>query len=70
MTKYYQNIKERLQRKAPERYQYFSDKEKNKQEYGHKRYEAVLYDAKQRLFEYRKRYCEMQKKITLTVFCI
>ena len=54
-AKYYQNKKERLQERAPERYQSLSKEEKeNKRQYGRERYKNLPEDEKQKLAEYRK----------------
>ena len=50
-TKYCQDNKERLQKKAPERYQNLS-KEKKKRQYGSERYKNLSKDEKQKLAEY------------------
>ena len=56
-TKYYQNNKERLQKKAPERYQSLSkEKKEKKQQYDQERYKYLPEDEKQNLVEYRKKY--------------
>ena len=48
-AKYYQKGKERLQKRAPQRYQDLSEEEKEKkQEYGRERYKDFLEDEKQR----------------------
>ena len=54
-AKYYQENKERLQKKARERYQNLSkeDKEK-KQQYGCERYKTLSEEEKQKLVEYKK----------------
>ena len=55
--KYYQENNERLQKKARERYQNLSKKEKDKkQQYGRERYKNLSEDEKQKLVEYRKKY--------------
>ena len=54
-AKYYQDNKERLQKKAHERYQSLPKEEQDKnQPYGHERYKNLSKDKKQKLFEYRK----------------
>ena len=51
-VKYHQNKKERLQKKADERYQSLSkDEKEKKQQYGHERCNNLLEDEKQK---YRK----------------
>ena len=51
-AKCYQNNKERLQKKACERYQSPS-KDKNWQQYGYERHKNFLEDEKQKVVEYR-----------------
>ena len=58
-AKYYQNNKERLRKKACERYESFS-KEKE-WEYGCKRYKKLPEDKKQKLVKYRKKYYKKRK---------
>ena len=49
-AKYYQNIKERLQKKARERYRSFSkERKENKQQYGYERYKNLPENEKQKL---------------------
>ena len=61
-AKYYQNNKERLQKKAPERYQSLSkEKEENMWQYGCERYKNLPEDEKQKLVQYRKKYSKMSK---------
>ena len=56
-AKYYQNNKERLQKKACERYQSISKEEKEKsRQYGRERYKNLPEDEKQKLVEYEKNY--------------
>ena len=50
LAKYYQNDKERLQKRREKE----EDKNK-KQQYGHERYKNVFEDEKQRLVKYRKK---------------
>ena len=53
-AKYYQENKERLQKKHRERYQNVSKEEKEKkQQYGRERYKNLSKDEKQKLVEYR-----------------
>ena len=68
-SKHYQNIKERLQTKARERYQSYSKEKKNKKkaEYGHERYKNLSEHEKQKLVEYRKKCYEMKKYIWLLI---
>ena len=55
-TKYYQNNKEKLQKKARERYQSLSKEEKQKkQQYGCGQYKNLPEDEKKKLVEYRKK---------------
>ena len=61
-AKYYQQNKERLGKKAHERYQYLSNKEKQKkQQYGCDLYENLSEDEKEKLVEYRKKIIEREK---------
>ena len=49
-VKYYQNIKERLQKKARERYRSLSkERKENKQQYGYERYKNLPENEKQKL---------------------
>ena len=62
-AKYYQENKERLQKKAREKYQNPSKEEKEKrQQYGRESYKNISEDEKQKLVEYRKKYYRMRKK--------
>ena len=55
-AKYYQENKERLQKKARKRYQNLSTEEKGKkQQYGRERYKNLSEEKKQKLVEYRKK---------------
>ena len=55
-VKYYQENKERLQKKYCEAYQNPSKEEKVKnQQYGRERYKIISEDEKQKLVEYRKK---------------
>ena len=55
-AKYYQENKERLQKKAREGYQNLSKEEKEKkQQYGRELYKNLSEDEKQKLVEYRKK---------------
>ena len=61
-AKYYQENKERLQRKARGRYQSLSKEEKEKkQQYGRERYKNFSEHEKQKLVAYRKKYYRMKK---------
>ena len=61
-AKYYQENKERLQKKACERYQNLSKEEKEKKEqYGCEPYKNLVDDEKQKLVEYRKKYYDYEK---------
>ena len=63
-AKCYQENKERLHRKAPERYQNLCKEEKEKKrQYGRKRYKNFSEDEKNKLFEYRKKYYRMRKTL-------
>ena len=54
-AKYYQENKERLQKKACKRYQNLSKEEKEKKrQYGHECYKNLSEDEKQKLVENRK----------------
>ena len=65
-AKYYQENKERLQKKARERYQNLSKEEKEKkQQYGRERYKNLSEDEKNKLVEYRKKYYRMKKNALL-----
>ena len=56
-AKYYQNSKDRLKKKAHEKYQSLSKEEKEKkQQYGHEWYENLPEKEEQKLVEYRRRY--------------
>ena len=58
-AKYYQENKERLQKKARKRYQNLSKEEKGKkQQYGRERYKNLSEEKKQKLVEYRKNIIE------------
>ena len=62
-AKCYQENKERLQKKARERYQNLSKEEKEKkQQYGRERYKNFSEDEKNKLVEYRKKYYRIRKK--------
>ena len=57
-AKYYQENKEKLQKKAPERYQNLSKEEnekKTKQKYGCESYKNLPENEKNTLVEYRKK---------------
>ena len=55
-AKYYQDNKERLQKKACEKYQiYLKKKKKKKQQYGCEHYKNLSEDEKQKPVEYRKK---------------
>ena len=65
-AKYFQENRERLQRKARERYQNLSKEEKEKKlEYGCEHYKNFSEDEKQKLAEYRKKYYRMRKNALL-----
>ena len=63
-AKYYQDNKERLQKRTCERYQRLSnkEKEKKKQQYGREQYKILPEDEKQKLDEYRRKYYKLRKK--------
>ena len=59
---YYENDKERLRRKARDKYRNLSEEDKNKKrEYGKTRYHNISEEKKQRVKEYQKNYCEAKK---------
>ena len=61
-AKYYQENKERLQKKTCERYQNLSQEEKKKkQQYGCEHYKNISEYDKQKLAEYRKKCYRMRK---------
>ena len=61
-AKYYQNNKERLQKKSRERYQSLCEKERGKkQKCGREGYKILTENEKQKLVEYRKKYYNMRK---------
>ena len=65
-AKYYQNNKERLQKKLMKNMKVFlKKKKKKKQQYGHEQYKNLPEDDKQRLVEYRKNYYKMRKNTLL-----
>ena len=56
-TKCYQNNKERLAKKAHERYQSLSKEEEQiKQQHGREQYKNLPENGKQKLVDYRKKY--------------
>ena len=56
-----QENKERLEERAPERYQNLSKEEEKKQQYGHESYKNLSRDEKNKLVECRKKYYRMRK---------
>ena len=65
-AKYYQENKERLQKKACERYQNLSkEKKEKKRQYGRECYQNLSEDEKNKLVEYRKKYYRMRKDTLL-----
>ena len=65
-AKYYQEGKERLQKRACERYQNFSKKEKEKKlQYGRARYKISSEDEKKKLVENRKKFYRVRKNVFL-----
>ena len=65
-AKYYQENKERLQKKPCERYQNLPKEEKaKKQQYDRECYKNLSEDEKQKLVEYRKKYYRMRKNALL-----
>ena len=68
-AKYYQENKERLRKKARERYQNLSkEKKEKKRQYARERYRNLPEDEKQKLVEYRKKYYRMRKYFNLENF--
>ena len=66
-TKYYQNNKERLQKKAGERYQSLSKEETKMEQYVHKWYKNLLEDEKLKFVEYRKNIIKWEKSLNITI---
>ena len=67
-AKYYQENKERLQKKSRKRYQNLSKEEKGKkQQYGRERYKNLSEEKKQKLVEYRKKILQNEKKIYIII---
>ena len=65
-AKYYQENKERLQKKARERYQNLSKEEKEtNRQYVCERYKNLSEDEKNKRVEYKKKYCRMRKNALL-----
>ena len=65
-AKYDQENKERLQKKARERYQNFCKEEKEKKrQYGCERYKNLLEEEKQKRVSNRKKYYRMRKNVIL-----
>ena len=65
-AKYYQENKDRLQKKAHERYENLSKEEKEKeQQYGCECYKNLSEEKKQKLARYRKKYYRMRKNVIL-----
>ena len=65
-AKYYQENKERLQKKACERYQNLSkEKKEKKRQYGRECYQNLSEDEKNKLVGYRKKYYRMRKDTLL-----
>ena len=65
-AKNYQENKERLQKKACERYQNLSKGEREKnQQYSRACYKYLSVDENNKLVEYRKKYYKMRKKALL-----
>ena len=59
---YYENDKERLRRKARDKYRNLSEEDTNKKrEYGNNGYRNMSEEKKQRLKEYQKNYGEAKK---------
>ena len=67
-AKYYQENKDRLQKRACKRYQNLSKEEKEeKQQYGRERYKNFSEDEKQKLVEYRKKYYRTKRKSLIII---
>ena len=67
-AKYYQENKERLQKKARERHRNLSKEEKEKkQQYGCERYTNLSEEEKQKLVEYRKKKLLNDKKYFIII---
>ena len=67
-AKYYQNNKDRLQKKSLERYRNLSKEEKEKKlKYGCERYKSLPEDEKQKLVEYRKKILLKKKRCLIIV---
>ena len=67
-AKYYQENKERLQKKALERYQnLFKEEKEKKQQYGCEWYKNLSEDEKQKLVEYRKKYHRIGRKLFIII---
>ena len=66
-AKYYQNIKERLQKKVRERYQSLSkeEKERKKLQYGRERYKNLPEEEKKSLLSIEKKYYKTRKNTLL-----
>ena len=65
-AKYYQENKERLQKKVCKRYQNLSEEKKEKKwQYGCERHKNLLEDENQKLVEYRKKYYRTKKNTSL-----
>ena len=62
-AKYYQENKERLHKKACEKYQnLFKDEKEKERQYSCESYKNLSEDEKNKLFDYRKKYYKMKKK--------
>ena len=70
-AKHYQENKLKTTKKrARERYQNLSKKEKEKQkQYGRERYKNLLEDEKQKFVEYRKKYYRIRKNDCMFLSC-
>ena len=64
-AKYYQQNKERLQKKACKRYQNISKEEKEKMPNFHERYKNLSKDEKQKLAEFRTNIISWEKAIII-----
>ena len=60
-AKYYQENKERLQKKSRERYQNLSKHKKKQHDHGHEHYKNLSEDDKSKLVQYIKKYYKMRK---------
>ena len=64
-VKYYQDNKERLQKKLGKNIKAFLKKKRKKWQFGRKRYKNLQEGEKQKLVEYRKKILENEKNVSL-----